>query len=259
MEIEQLNNKLFQDGLTDVLNNPWKEPVIIKDTIPSFPAEGDKKDRKKHNLIKLLFYLERLLLPYYFVVGHLCLNKKYFLAYILKYVSKTADYSIFLDEPSRLTSHEIYQAFVGMSSNNASFLLDKIDCPLSVYTQLKDSLRSGEEVKFAEAVDGCDISCILPAIKLILYIKTKVKSLNLIDIPFQQPNEQTDIDIEIEKTKEKFLYEQEAFLTEKHGVVPNGKIIQDSKEFTKSFFGFMEEPDELLKQLYPYFFLDIER
>lgn len=256
MEIEQLNIKLFQDGLTDVLNNPWEEPEIIKDTIPSLPAGGDEEDRKKHNLIKFHFYLQRLFLPYYFVVRHLCLNKKYFLTYILEYVSKTADYPIFFDNPSRLTSHEIYQAFVGMSLNNASFLLDKINCPLSVYTQLKDSLQFGEETKFAEAIDRCDISRILPVIKFILFVKNQMNSSNSTNSPGQQPKEQTalDIDTEIEKAKEIAIYEHESVLTEKHGVLPNSKAIQDSREFAKLFFGFLDEPDDFLKETYPFLF-----
>ena len=127
MELEQYNIKAFQDGLEDILKNPWKKPVYIQDTIPTFPEESNDKDRTIHDLIKVMFVYKRLVCPYYSTVGHLCLNKSYFLKYVLETYSKKEEFSILFKGTSRLTSHQIYEAFYGMSPNNASFLLDRID------------------------------------------------------------------------------------------------------------------------------------
>ena len=50
MELDQYNFKQFQDGLTDILNKPWKEPVFIQDAIPTFPEEENDEEEKKENM-----------------------------------------------------------------------------------------------------------------------------------------------------------------------------------------------------------------
>ena len=59
MDLEQYNFKRFQDGFSDILKNPWKSPLYIQDTIPTFPEENDE-DRPVHNLIMLQFIDKRL-------------------------------------------------------------------------------------------------------------------------------------------------------------------------------------------------------
>ena len=55
MELDQYNFKQFQDGLIEILKNPWKEPVTIHDAIPTFPIAGNDEDRPMHNIIMLQF------------------------------------------------------------------------------------------------------------------------------------------------------------------------------------------------------------
>ena len=245
MELDQYNFKQFQDGLTDILNKPWKEPVFIQDAIPTFPEVNDE-DRPVHNLIMLQFIDERLLRPYYSTVGYLLLNKAYFLKYILETYSTKADFVAMFEGSSRLTFNEIYEAFNGMGPTNASFLLDRIDCPVSVYTRLKESLERKEEAKFAEAIDECDISNILPALKYILFIKQQVKKL---DSPDPQGKEGTNMDFET--AKQKLLYELETDMTEKHGISPNSPLKQDIMGYYDELFSLMYNPNELLESFYP--------
>lgn len=251
MELDQYNIKEFQDGLEDILKNPWKKPVCIQDSIPTFPEENNTLDRTKHDLIKVVFVLKRFMIPYYYIIWHLCLNKAYFLKYILDVSSKDKDFVIMFDETSRLTSHEIYEAFISMSSNNASFLLDKIKCPISIYSKLKEALAAGEESKFAEAIDGCNLSSILPAIKFILAIKSNIQMLESTE---QRKEEVTDLDSELEKQK----IRAESELTEKYGVSPNSQLYKDSIDFYNGFYESFKEPDVfldgLLRSLYPRLF-----
>ena len=246
MELEQYNIKAFQDGLEDILKNPWKKPVYIQDTIPTFPEESNDKDRTIHDLIKVMFVYKRLVSPYYSTVGHLCLNKSYFLKYVLETYSKKEEFSILFKGTSRLTSHQIYEAFYGMSPNNASFLLDRIDCPISVYTKLKDALESREELKFAEAIDECDISNILPALKFVLFVKNQIKQLDGLG---SQNNEAVDSDFETEKLKMRYKAENE--MTEKFDVSPSSKFNQENKTFIDELLRLMNNPNELLESFYP--------
>lgn len=245
MDLEQYNFKRFQDGLSDILKNPWKSPLYIQDTIPTFPEENDE-DRPVHNLIMLQFIDKRLLRPYYSTVGYLLLNKVYFLKYILETYSTKADFVAMFEGPSRLTFNEIYKAFNGMSPTNASFLLDRIGCPVSVYTRLKESLEKKEETKFAEAIDECDISNILPALKYILFVKQQVKELNS---PEPQGKEGTNMDFET--AKQKLLYELETDMTEKHGISPNSQLKQESMAFIGELLKLTNNPNELLESFYP--------
>lgn len=245
MDLEQYNFKRFQDGLSDILKNPWKSPVYIQDTIPTFPEENDE-DRPVHNLIMLHFIDKRLLRPYYSTVGYLLLNKVYFLKYILETYSTKADFVAMFEGPSRLTFNEIYKAFNGMSPTNASFLLDRIGCPVSVYTRLKESLEKKEETKFAEAIDECDISNILPALKYILFVKQQVKELNS---PEPQGKKGTNVDFET--AKQKLLYELETDMTEKHGILPNSQLKQESMAFIGELLKLTNNPNELLESFYP--------
>ena len=245
MDLEQYNFKRFQDGLSDILKNPWKSPVYIQDTIPTFPEENDE-DRPVHNLIMLQFIDKRLLRPYYSTVGYLLLNKVYFLKYILETYSTKADFVAMFEGPSRLTFNEIYKAFNGMSPTNASFLLDRIGCPVSVYTRLKESLEKKEETKFAEAIDECDISNILPALKYILFVKQQVKELNS---PEPQGKEGTNMDFET--AKQKLLYELETDMTQKHGISPNSQLKQESMAFIGELLKLTNNPNELLESFYP--------
>ena len=246
MNLEQYNFKRFQDGLEDILKNPWKKPVYIQDTIPTFPEESNDKDRTIHDLIKVMFVYKRLVSPYYSTVGHLCLNKSYFLKYVLETYSKKEEFSILFKGTSRLTSHQIYEAFYGMSPNNASFLLDRIDCPISVYTKLKDALESREELKFAEAIDECDISNILPALKFVLFVKNQIKQLDGLG---SQNNEAVDSDFETEKLKMRYKAENE--MTEKFDVSPSSKFNQENKTFVDELLRLMNNPNELLESFYP--------
>ena len=245
MELDQYNFKQFQDGLTDILNKPWKEPAFIQDAIPTFPEENDE-DRLLHNIIMLQFIGERLFRPYYSTLGYLLLNKVYFLKFILEKYSTKEDFVAMFKGSSRLTSNEIYEAFNGMSPTNASFLLDRIGCPVSVYTRLKESLERKEETKFAEDIDECDISNILPALKYILFIKQQVKKL---DSPDPQGKEGTNMDFET--AKQKLLYEIEADMTEKHGISPNSPLKQESMAFFDELLKLTNNPNELLESFYP--------
>ena len=250
MELEQYNIKAFQDGLEDILKNPWKKPVYIQDTIPTFPEESNDKDRTIHDLIKVMFVYKRLVCPYYSTVGHLCLNKSYFLKYVLETYSKKEEFSILFKGTSRLTSHQIYEAFYGMSPNNASFLLDRIDCPVSVYTKLKDALESREELKFAEAIDECDISNILPALKFVLSVKNQIKQLDGLG---SQNNEEVDseADSDVETEMQKMRYKAENEMTEKFDVSPSSKFNQENKTFIDELLRLMNNPNELLESFYP--------
>lgn len=174
MELDLYNIKEFQDGLEDILKNPWKKPVFIQDAIPTFPEENNDEDRIKHNLLKVFFIGKRLLTPYYSTISHLCLNKAYFLKYIIEKYSTKEDFVIMFQGTSRLTTQEIFEAFKGMSYNNISSLLDKVDCPISVYSELKEALVSGDEAGFADTIDRCDLSSILPTLKYILFIKKTI-------------------------------------------------------------------------------------
>lgn len=246
MELEQYNFKKFQEGLTDILKNPWKKPICIQDSIPTFPVEDTNEDRLMHNLIMLQFINERLLYPYYSTVGYLLLNKMYFLKYILKTYPTKEDFVAMFKGSSRLTSNEIYEAFNGMSPSNASFLLDRIDCPVSVYTRLKESLEKKEETKFVEAIDKCNLSNILPALKYILFVKQQLKEFDSHD---PQGNEGTDMSIET--IKQKMHYEIETELTEKHGISPNSSLKQNFMSLWDELFELAYNPNELLESFYP--------
>ena len=50
MDIDQYHFKMFEDNLNDILKNPWKEPVIVQDSIPTFPVEDNDEDRLLHNI-----------------------------------------------------------------------------------------------------------------------------------------------------------------------------------------------------------------
>lgn len=249
MELDQYNFKQFQDGLTDILKNPWKEPVFIQDAIPTFPIEDKDEDRRKHNLLKTFFIYNRLIIPFYYAIWYLCLNKVYYLKYVLEINSTKKDFIVMFKSTSRLTSHEIYEAFNGMSSNNASFLLDRIDCPVSIYTKLKDALESGEETKFVEAIDECNLSNILPALKHILFIKKQVKQLDSTD---SQGDEETYLGFEAEKPK--MLYAIETEITEKYGILPNSHLKQESMAFFDELLSLTNNPNKLLESFYPLLF-----
>ena len=197
----------------------------------------------------LQFIKERLVHPYYSTVGYLLLNKVYFLKYILETYSTKEDFVTMFIGSSRLTSNEIYEAFNGMSPNNASFLLDRIDCSVSVYTKLKDALELEDETRFAEAIDECNLSNILPALKYMLFVKHQVKQL---DSPKPQDNGGTDMNLET--GIQKIRYEMEAEMTEKYGISPNSPLKQNIMVFYDELFRLTNNPNELLDSFYPSLF-----
>lgn len=246
MDIDQYHFKMFEDNLNDILKNPWKEPVIVQDSIPTFPVEDNDEDRLLHNIITFLFISNRLVIPFLSTVYYLCLNKVYFLKYILETYSTREDFAAMFMGSSRLTTHEIFEALKSMSPNNISFLLDKIDCNISVYSKIKEALSLGEESRFEEAIDECNLSSIMPSLKYILFVKQQV---NQIKNPPIQNEKEPDFDLETEK--QRLQTELESKLTEELNFSPNSKLLHDHKLFFNELWDLMKDPDEHLNSCFP--------
>lgn len=158
----------FLVSFFELLMHPWKEQPIIQDSIPDFQA-SNVEEAQYFSLVKYCFYHYRIVAPFFGALGYLSLAKVHFLKYILEHGVITD----FIKGSPRLTSHEVFMAFDGISIDNATLLLNQINCPVSIYTELKESLETEDEVRFVSAIDVCDISNISPVLKYIKFIKDK--------------------------------------------------------------------------------------
>lgn len=176
----------FWDGLLDVLRNPWRKPTNSSKTIPT-PSNND-------DLFGI--YFNRLFVPYCIIVWYLCKMKAHFLRYALD--NDDVIPTDLFSQSSRMTSHELYFAFSVLEPDNATLLLDRIECPVSVYTELKEALTTGEETRFVSAIDGLDLSEIDPFLKLVRFVMDRLP--NLVE-KLCDSDQNTDLDVEAKKKK----------------------------------------------------------
>lgn len=232
----------FLVSFFELLMHPWKEQPIIQDSIPDCQA-SNVEEAQYFSLAKYYFYHYRIVAPFFGALGYLSLAKVHFLKYILEHGVITD----FIKGSPRLTSPEIFMAFDGISIDNATLLLNQINCPVSIYTELKESLETEDEARFVSAIDVCDISNISPVLKYIKFIIDKgMKMVEGRDKNLAN-NNADNVDI-----KKKVLYEQEAFFTEKLGWQPNGKMTRLMMLVMKKVLEWDLIPDAFFDFIYSY-------
>lgn len=232
MEKVEKDLESFWNSLLDLLKEPWKAPPVIQD--------HDSMDEDMFG-----FYFNRLSMPYCIIVWYLCKTKVHFLRYALEN-EDVIPTNLFI-QSSRLTSHELYDAFSFLKPDNATLLLDRLDCPVSVYTEIKESLETGDKTRFISAIDGIDLSGITPFLKLVRFLIDKFpKWIEKIS----DSDQTTDSDAEAEKKKN--LFEAENIAT--RYLKTNSKEMQLLRLGMKKAENLVEIPDSFFKGWYSVLF-----
>lgn len=189
----------FWDSVLDVLQHPCKN---------SSYNEEAKTTLQNNDTFGL--YFNRLFFPYYIVVWYLFKTKVHFLKYVLEN-DDVIPTSLFM-QSSRLTSHELYNAFSVFEPDNARLLLDCIECPVSVYTEIHESLGAGDETRFVSAIDVLDLSHITPVLSFVRFVTERLpKKIDSID--------QTE-NLDEGARRERFLFKFEDSITDTLGLRP---------------------------------------
>lgn len=236
-------NDDFVERFFELLMHPWVEQSVIQDSIPTFPTTNHEEEIYL-DYIKCLFYRYRLATPFTGAIWYLSLDRVHFLKYILEHDIAT-DY---FKNSTRLSCHELYMVFSGISLENSVFLLSQIDCPVSIFSELKNALEDESEDRFASAIDKCDISSIFPVLQYIKYIKeTALKMYEGKYSPLREEKEEDNLVIQ-----KKALYGFETFMTEKLGWQPNDKITRLMSFVAKKTLEWEVLPEAYFDFIYSY-------
>lgn len=240
------NDKLFWEGLSDILEEPWKTPPVIQDTIPPLAltiedgnTDGDKQDT-------FGFYFLRLELPFYFVVAYFVQNNKHFFSYFTD--GDGLDVFSPIHKASRLTTHDIYEVFSWLSTDCALVLLEHIDCQFSVYTELKESLEANEKERFIEIIDNLDLENIIPTLSFVRFLINEIGFIR--DKAISKDNNTGEDDLDSEDKKSRILYNCDRILTDELGHPAKGSEKQAMLSMAKHSLNLRVLPEAFFNYLY---------